>query len=448
MKKRVGSLLISLIAVLAISFLTVNYALPFLNSLFGKRTYSQTNCLTDMITTEMDVYDIAKSYRDGKATVAVTVRGKNTVDGDYYTSLGSGVCVASKGYETSLKNNLVANMGSYIATNYHVIDFFDSQDFSNCTLSIMTDDENTYECELLWFNKDLDVALLYCDGVNINYVKMKDRVVDCAQEDKLDYEPIFAIGTPLELDYLNRLTLGNVASNNPMLFYTGQDIYLKYSAGMLSGYSNYTTSDYATSYEVLSNTYEDVVDITVGITNGNSGGGCFDENGYLIGLTTLGGNVSSTGGNQMNGMVPIYPIMQVLDKLIENNEADGNNTIYSLETLNIFGIDAYEASICSSVKTESFPYYFIDGKFFSSSYNSDFNFADEGYYILINSNTSLKSLTKGCVVKSAQVEGEEIVEITDRNDIVYFLLSLDGGENVTINYQNSNGVAKSIKVSF
>ena len=449
MKRRAGSLILALVVILAITFFTANYALPFFEELFNKRTYSQTNCLTDMITEDMDIYDIAKSYRDGQATVAVTVRGKNTTANAYYTSLGSGICVASKGYETSLENNLVANMGSYIATNYHVIDFFDDAEYTDCSANIVIENEKSYSCELLWFNKDLDVALLYCDGVNINYVKMKDRVVNCTKEEKLDYESIFAIGTPLELDYINRLTIGNVASNNPMLFYTGEVIYPTYNTlGQITGYTNTQKSSSSSGYEVLSNTYEDVVDITVGITNGNSGGGCFDDNGYLIGLTTLGGNVSSTGGNQMNGMVPIYPIIKVLDKIIENNETNKNNNIYSIEKLNIFGIDAYEASICSAVKSQSFPYYFIDGKFFSSSFNNDFAFEGDGYYILTNSNSALSSLTKGCIITGAQIEGESKVEIIDRNDLIYLLLSIDDGDSVTFYYKNILNVNKTIIVTF
>lgn len=447
MKKRAVSIIVALVAILAISFFTANYALPFFKDLFGKRTYSQTNCLTDSITTEMNIFDIAKSYRDGGATVAVKVSGKNTTVGEYYSSLGSGVCIASKGYQTSLDGNLVASKGSYIATNYHVIDFFDSEEFTDCEVKIVIENEETYPCKLLWFNKDLDVAILYCDSVNINYVKMQDRVINCEENQKLDYEEIFAIGTPLELDYINRLTIGNVASNNSMLFYTGDVIYLKYDGfGSLTDYSYYSNSS-ASGYEVLSNTYEDVVDITVGITNGNSGGGCFDSNGYLVGLTTLGGNVSSTGGNQMNGMVPIYPIIEVLDKLIQNNEANGKNKIYSIENLNLFGIDAYEASIVSSVKTTSFPYYFIDGKFFSSGYKSDFEFENDGYYILLNSNTALSSIKRGCTITGAKIEGEEKIEILDRNDLVYFLLQVDNGDEVTFYYNNTQNSAKTLTVT-
>jgi len=449
MKKRIGSVLLSLIAVLAISFLTINYVLPFINSLFNNRTYSQTNCLTDMITAEMDMYDIAKSYRDGQATVSFQIDGYNTISEEYESYIGSGVCVASKGYETSLSSNYVASKGSYIATNYHVIDLFDNSEYSNVNLNLLTDKEETYQCDLLWFNENLDVALIYCDYVNLNYVTMKDRSIACASEDRLDYEPIFAIGTPLDTDYLNRLTVGNVASDNSMQFYTGEEIYpTKNAFGQVTGYTTSPTSSSSTGYTVLSNVYEDGIDIALGISGGNSGGGCFDENGYLVGLATLSTVVDQTNGNQMNGMVPIYPITKVLDKLIENNETDTYNKIYSIESLSLFGMDAYEASIVSSVYNDSsLGYYYLDGNLFSSSYQKDFAFSSDGYYILKNTNSSLSSLTKGCVVVGAQIEGNKKIDIIDRNDLIFLLLEADKGDKVTLYYNNSSALSKSISIT-
>lgn len=447
--KKAGSLIISLVVVFALAFLTTNYLLPLFENLFNKRTYSQTNCLTEMITEDMDIYDIAKSYRDGQATVAVKLSVKNVIENEYYAPLGSGVCVASKGYKTSIDNNLVASMGSYIATNYHNIEYFYNSDYADCSVSIMTEKEETYPCEIVWYNEDLDLALLYCDGVNINYVTMKDRSLFCEDNEKLDYEQVFAIGTPLDTEYINRLTIGNVASNNPMLFYTGQIIYPKTNfLGTPTGYTNTPTGS-ATGYEVLSNTYEDTIDVAVGITNGNSGGGCFDSNGYLVGLTTLGGNVDKTHGNQMNGVVPIYPIIEVLDKVIANNETQSNHSIYSLQNLNIIGFDAYEAGIVSAKYYEAvendydLQYHFYDGKFYSSSYASDFNFTKDGYYILSNGNSALGTMTRGSVITSAQIDGQSKVDIVDRNDLIYLLLQIDNGDSVTFYYDNT-----SVKATF
>ena len=414
MKKTWLTLTFTAVLVFALSLLAGEVLLPWLNS----RTYSQTACLTDQITENMDIYDIAKLYRDNNSTVAVTVQARNTSDGYTYTSLGSGVCVASNGYETkSLENNIVASKGSYVVTNYHVIDMVYDSQYTNEKINLLTEEEIEYPCELLWSNANLDVAVLYCEE-NLDYVRMKDRIISPNANERLDYEPIFTIGTPLDLSYINRLTVGNVASNNLMTLPCAEYVY---------------PSNSSTSVIGLYNAYEDVVDITVGITNGNSGGGCFDENGVLIGLTTLGLNVDSTGGNQMNGMVPIYPILQVLDKLISNNEQNSSFTIHTNKSLGLKGFDMHEASsVIAFQQDSSYNYYYFDGQFYSVfSYSDTFSFSESGYYVLSNTSTKFSSIKNGSIITNCKIN-ETNHEILDRNDFIYALLQIDAGDTVEI----------------
>ncbi len=449
MKKTWKATILTLVIVLAMSFLLTGCAIPFFNNLFNKRTYSLTNCLTENITSDMNVYDIAKSYRDGNATVAVTVEGYNKTQKQTQSWHGSGVCVASNGYKTSLSNGYQASKGSYIVTNYHVIDLFDSNEFTDCEINILTEDEIFYSADLLWYNKDLDVAVIYSDEVNLNYVLMKDRLVDCSRDDRLDYEQIFTIGTPLDLDYINRLTVGNVASNNPMMFYTSEKIYPYTTLNGQVQFTNYPSSyNSRTPYTVLSNLYEDVVDIALGITPGNSGGGCFDANGYLVGLVALGGDVDTTNGNPINGMVSIYPIMKVIDKLIDNNENNGKNKIYTFESLDIRGLDANEAWYARYLKEETnYGNYYLDGNLYSPlNYMKAFSFDQEGYYILTTS--SKIALDKDAYITSCRINFGENVDIIDRNDLIYLLLKVNEGDKVTFTCVNSLGVASDKEIYF
>ncbi len=442
MKKSFVAVAAVLIVVLMVS-LGVSYLVPVFDDLFDKKTYSQTKCLTDGVTADMNIYDLAKHYRDGNATVAVVVDGyNNTLRADDSTTLGSGVCIASNGYKT--ESGYTASKGSYIVTNYHVIDYFDSSEHSDCTVGIYVESEEYYNCNLLWFNKDNDVALLYCDDINLNYVTMKDRWVACDKGDRLDYEEVFTIGTPLQLDYLNRLTIGNIASNNSMIMATEEYIYTTNSG---AGYKHYPSSSTILKYSVLSNLYEDVIDVSLGISPGNSGGGCFDANGYLIGLTTLGTDAEQTGGNQMNGVVPIYPIIKVLDRLIENKETSSNHKIYDFEVLGIKGLDAYEASYATSKKTSTKnSNYFLDEVLYSSVYTNAFNFNEDGYYIL--SNTGIVNIKANSVITGCKLNDEEVTDILDRNDLVYFLLRVKEGDSVKFFYTTSTGSENSLIVEF
>lgn len=409
MKKTWATILGTLVAVLVIS-LGVNYLMP----LFGERyTYSQTNCLTEYVNSsqsEMDIFDIAKYYRDNQATVAVRVNVGST------SSLGSGVCIASNGFETDLKKegaNYVANKGSYIVTNYHVVDTAVGK--ASAKITILTEDEETYNCKLLWANLNLDMAIIYTDEVCLDYVTMKDIIIDPAEGERFDYQPIFAIGCPLdEHDYLNRLTIGNIGTNDTLVMFTDTK---------------------ENGYAVMYNLYEDVVDITAGITPGNSGGGCFDEKGYLIGLNTLGTDETITGGNQMNGIVPIYPAMQIIDRIIYNNEVSNSYKIYSLESLGIYGIDAWEASVASTYTTyqNSTKCFYLNGQYYiQSTYaNRGFNFVSEGYYILKNA-SSFGNFGSGAVITACKKANGEKVDIVDRNDLIYFLLTCNAQDVITV----------------
>ena len=472
-KKSFINVIVTLAIILLISFLVYYFIVPIIDN--SKKTYSQSNCLNDQITQDMDIYDIAKLYRDN-ACVAVTVTGQS---GFYsYTSLGSGVCIAGKGFETNL--DYIANNGCYIATNYHVIDMAVSGDYSNIEIEIITEDELSYGgCEILWYSKDFDLAIIYCgnDQLQLDYVKMKDRVVNCDESDKIDIEQIFTIGSPLDLQNLNDFTTGYVRNNSLKTEYTGFYKYY-YQQSIFGGFGNQSSwqstededevPDGVTYYPLayIDNVYEDVVSMSVEISPGNSGGGVFDAKGNLIGLATLSTSVSSSNGNQINGFISIYPLIQVLDRVIYNNENSGNDySIYDLENLDLVGIDSQEAGIIYSIKfqqendvdygsvirtiSEFADYYYLDGVYYSESeHQSAFTFEDDGYYIITNDSTisNMQYLSAGVVITQGKI-GSETYTIENRNDFLYMLLDIDDGESVTFTYLK-DGISSSVTVQF
>ena len=472
-KKSFINVIVTLAIILLISFLVYYFIVPIIDN--SKKTYSQSNCLNDQITQDMDIYDIAKLYRDN-ACVAVTVTGQS---GFYsYTSLGSGVCIAGKGFETNL--DYIANNGCYIATNYHVIDMAVSGDYSNIEIEIITEDESSYGgCEILWYSKDFDLAIIYCgnEDLQLDYVRMMDRVVNCDDVDKIDIEQIFTIGSPLNLQNLNDFTTGYIRNDSLKTEYTGFYKYY-YQQSIFGGFENQSSwhstededevPDCVTYYPLayIDNVYEDVVSMSVEISPGNSGGGVFDERGNLIGLATLSTSVSSSNGNQINGFVNIYPLIQVLDRVIFNNENDGeDHFIYDLENLDLVGIDSQEAGIISSIKSqqendedygsviqtisEFADYYYFDGLYYNiEEYDEAFTFEDSGYYIISNASTisNMQYLTSGVVITQCAI-GNITYTIENRNDFLYMLLNIDAGESVTFTYLKDN-VSSSITVQF
>ena len=471
-KKSVINIILILSIVLLTSFIVYYLIMPLIED--NKKSYSQSNCLNEQITQDMDIYDIAKLYRDN-ACVAITVSGQSNFY--KYTSLGSGVCIAGKGFETDL--DYTANAGYYIATNYHVIDMAISGEYSNIEIEIITEDEYSYDgCEVLWYSKDFDLAIIYCgnEDLQLDYIRMKDRAISCDDNDKIDIEQIFTIGSPLDLQNLNDFTTGYVRNNSLKTEYTG--FYKYYYQDPIFGFVGQgdwqstededEVPDGATYYPLayIDNVYEDVVSMSVEISPGNSGGGVFDENGNLIGLATLSTSVSSSNGNQINGCVNIYPLIQVLDRVIYNNENSGNNySIYDLENLNLVGIDSQEAGIVYSIKyqqendkdygsilqtiPEFADYYYFDGIYYSESdYQSVFTFDEDGYYIISNDSqvSNLQYLSQGVVITQGKI-GSQTYTIENRNDFLYMLLDIDDGESVTFTYLK-DGISSSVTVQF
>ena len=109
---------------------------------------------------------------------------------------------------------------------------------------------------------------------------------------------------------------------------------------------------------VVSNVYEDVVDIAVGITSGNSGGGLFDSHGYLVGIVSAKEANSESEG--VGFAIPSNVAKTVVDDIIVHGYVTGRPTL-GFETVDItsmreaqyYGVEWIGVYI-SSVKENSF----------------------------------------------------------------------------------------------
>jgi len=396
-------------------------------------------CANERVSEDMSRTEMAKIYKD--SCVAVIVESKAPDRSYTNISSGSGVCVASEGYQTEYKHNAKQ---SYFATNYHVISYACDPMYSSykTEISIELDGSTAhYPAKLVWYDRNMDVAILAsefegadAETISMGYIKMRDRIVDCKAEDKLFYDDIFVIGTPLDLQYKNTLTLGNISNTNmEMVEASGVEIYTYF----LNGVFKYTTDRNAVSspsqvLQAYDNIYENVVMMNCDITNGNSGGGVFDRYGNLIGLATLGLDTEVSGSASMNFLVPIYPIMQVLDRVILQNESMGEQNIYSIKSLGLKVLDSNEANRVGNVvlvANDALSCYF-DGNFYKKAdYFSTFNFNEEGVIVL----ESGSGIPHGFIIQSVDKnDGTEVV-IKDRNDLIYFLLGCKKGERINFN---------------
>lgn len=309
--------------------------------------------------------EIVNAYID--CVVTVFVVNFNDVE----LSFGSGICVYS---------------GGYILTNNHVVESV----LSNPTyeLRVCTNGESSsYYAEVLWTDKNLDIAIIQCQNGDIPYVEISDRLIESSNPLQL-LEPVIAIGTPLDYSLQNSCTYGYI-----------------------SGLNRYTTSD--------GDVYEQLIQHTASISNGNSGGPLFDMYGNLIGLNTLG----SIDGNDIYFAVPVYAAQVILDKVVKLNEKEPRQT-FNLPQL---GITLCDKIMCLVYEQ---PYIDKDGVCVMS--------------VTVGGN-SYSKLQVGDIITSIDI-GSLNYSIICRNDLIYALMLAENSESIIINFQRNNK-SQSVKIT-
>jgi len=436
MKKKILAVVLTLICIVSVAF--GSYYLISESFENQYKTYSSTSNLTQKVDKNMDRVDIASLYINSCVSVYVETK-------DIGYSLGSGTCVAAKGYQTS--NGYMAERGAYFVTNYHVISNLveeDFVDFESKAYIILNGQDNikTHPCNVIWHDKDLDMALLYCDdnlveeNSNFGWIEIKDRTIDCESNQKLNFDKIFTIGTPLNLEYQNTLSQGYVSNQRLKESYTSKELYVYNSD---SGYK-FTTNEKVIPnrqtlyyYDVLNNAYQDLIMMNLDITNGNSGGAVFDENGYIVALSTLGINYQLANTSALNFAVPIYPLTKVLDKAIEFNEgASQVENIIKISDLKISGGDFSELTFMmdfGGIKECGERSYYLDGKFYNAEKLEKLQECDVAGFIVFSSEGDIE---ENFVITSICKNDEEFI-VKNRNQLIYCLYSCDKGEKITLN---------------
>lgn len=392
---------------------------PNLDSVIQQTAENEGFCLTDIAQeNNLTFYGMSEFYKDACVSIIVTVN-------DTSAWLGSGVCVASKGYEYATNKKI--EEGSYIVTNYHVIEEIYGEDVTKFTVNVYPNEyDNTerygatlpYPAQVLWSDSYLDEAILYVSQ-NIDWVKMKDRSIECRDDEKLkDKERAFVIGSPKQIENQNTITTGTIALSS-----------LNYS------YTVDTIREGFHDVEVLSNVYEDLIPMQIKIAGGNSGGGLFDSNGYLIGQPTLG---STEDAWAINYAIPIYSATLIIKDLIESNEnretEENLIKIYSIDYFNIDMIDYYEADIMKQCFNGTQKYYY--GKNYLSQ---DLLFSRENGIKVLTKNEEL-GFEFGDIIVSVTVNDIERA-ILSRNDLIYELLKCRKGDVFQFNIEGKTMIS-------
>lgn len=179
---------------------------------------------------------------------------------------------------------------AYIFTNHHVVDGAKS-------IKIILSNETEVTGELVGSDEYADVAVVKIP---------KDKVIAVAEigksEDVLVGDTIFAIGTPVSLEYSFTVTRGILSGKNRMV---------EMSSSAKKSYYGQSGDSW----------YMNLLQIDASINSGNSGGPLANSNGEVIGITNSKLSSSSLSGASIENMgfaIPIEDALSVAEYL-ENN---------------------------------------------------------------------------------------------------------------------------------
>lgn len=191
------------------------------------------------------------------SVVGINVLYDNAKD-DATGSLGSGVVVEKNGY---------------ILTNYHVVGNIG-------TIQVVFYDGTTYTADLLWKDKNLDLAILKVEG---EFIPIKTGASDEAQVG----DTVIAIGTPLAMKFQHTVTAGIISALNRTLT---------------------IPSDDGISF------MEDLIQTDASINPGNSGGPLINMKGEVIGINTL----KVTDAEGLGFAIPIDICIPIIENVIKD----------------------------------------------------------------------------------------------------------------------------------
>lgn len=259
---------IIVLVLVAIGDIVVNYV-P-LKEIFSKNVKYVTE--KEVTVTDKGISDAVSKLYDASVIVEVGT-SENKLSG-----WGSGFV-----YKTDDKYG-------YIFTNHHVVDGAKS-------IKIILSNETEVTGELVGSDEYADVAVVKIP---------KDKVIAVAEigksEDVLVGDTIFAIGTPVSLEYSFTVTRGILSGKNRMV---------EMSSSAKKSYYGQSGDSW----------YMNLLQIDASINSGNSGGPLANSNGEVIGITNSKLSSSTLSGASIENMgfaIPIEDALSVAEYL-ENN---------------------------------------------------------------------------------------------------------------------------------
>lgn len=340
-----------------------------LSDIFNTQPKVQEKVSKEVTVTDEGIADAVDKLYD--ATVIVKV----SKDGKSISGWGSGFVYKKD------------NNDAYILTNHHVVD--GARD-----IGVEMSNGTVVDSTLVGSDEFADVAVLKINASSVL------EVAEIGESENLRVgDTVFAIGTPVSLDYSFTVTRGILSGKNRL-------VEMKSSSSSSNGYSFFGGSREQKSTDSW---YMKLLQIDASINSGNSGGPLANCNGEVVGITNskLSSSYSQTSIENIGFAIPIEDALEVASNIESGKTTStSDKPTLGVSMTDVSGASANNISLPDSVKTGAVVVEVMD-----------------------DSNASRAGLKSGDVI----IKYDDY-EITDFKHLKYYLFKSKKGDKVRITY--------------
>ena len=193
------------------------------------------------------------------------------------SKIHSGFFWYETGESESSGSGIILSADGYIATNYHVVSYYD--EYENVIISVILEDGTELEAELIGGDEANDLAVI---KANTNGLELPAATIGRSSELQVG-EVVVAIGNPLGTQFAGTVTMGIVSA-----------------------------LDRNISSE---NTAETLIQTDAAINPGNSGGALINSKGEVIGITSS--KIADTDVEGLGFAIPMDFANPIIEDIIE-----------------------------------------------------------------------------------------------------------------------------------
>jgi len=240
----------------------------------------------------MMVSEIVEKVTPSVVGVTATYTSSSSSDSSYYNFFGYGYDdgSSSRSTATGVGTGIIMSEDGYIITNAHVI-YDEDYGYGEATAVqiTMSDEETTYDAEIIAYDVESDLAVLKIDATELTAAEFGD-----SSQLKVG-EMVVAIGNPLGLEFQNTVTCGIISALNREVTINDKEMTL--------------------------------IQTDTAINSGSSGGPLINSSGQVIGINSAKMSSSySSSSASVEGMgfaISMTEVQEIIDDLINYGYVTG-----------------------------------------------------------------------------------------------------------------------------